>query len=144
MMGCLENDDLKSGIDWDELLLSHVPTSLFPGDKIWDPARGVEEGFYPVVVLFTVHFPVGQWTIDFRCKLCCFFFNINFSWGRGGGTCFMTCFPKGSQYHLTFIPYALANAVLLSPIYLGQTEETLCMKIEPSLWESLHSFILVG
>jgi hypothetical protein len=38
MMGCLENDDLKAGIDWDELLLSHVPTSVFPGDEIWYPA----------------------------------------------------------------------------------------------------------
>jgi hypothetical protein len=38
MMGYLENDDLKAGIDWDELLLSHVPTSVFPGDEIWDPA----------------------------------------------------------------------------------------------------------
>ncbi len=57
---------------------------------------------------------------------------------------FLTCSPKGSQYHLTFIPYALANAVLLSPIYVGQTEETLCMKIGPSLTLSLHSFIQIG
>jgi hypothetical protein len=40
-MGWLENDDhrtLKAGIDSDELVLSHVPTSVFPGDDIWDPA----------------------------------------------------------------------------------------------------------
>ncbi len=35
---------------------------------------GVESG------LSTVHFPVGQWTIDFQCKLFflffCFFFGV--------------------------------------------------------------------
>ncbi len=38
----MENDDhrtLKAGIDSDELVLSHVPTSVFPGDDIWDPAE---------------------------------------------------------------------------------------------------------
>ncbi len=112
----------------------------------------MEEGFFPVVsaverVLFTVHFLVRQRTIDFRGKLC--FLNFLERRGGGGGVTAESSqvsdmFPKGSQYHLTFIPYALANAVLLSPIYVGQTEETLCMKIGPSLTLSLHSFIQIG
>ncbi len=41
-----------------------------------------------------------------------------------------------------FIPYALANVVLLSPVYLCQRGgTTLYFKVEPFTLESLHSFI---
>jgi hypothetical protein len=64
-------------------------------------------------------------------------------------------FPMGSQYApqlsnvfpnmfsialVTFIPYALANGVLLSPIYMGQKGGTLYFKIEPSILGNLHNF----
>jgi hypothetical protein len=38
------------------------------------------------------------------------------------------CSPKCSPYQLTFIPYALANVVILSPLYVGQTGLTLNSK----------------
>jgi hypothetical protein len=61
---------------------------------------GVESG------LFTVHFPLGQWTVDFACKPVFFF---------GGGL----------SKPLTFIPYALVNVVLLE-VYSGAKEVDLC------------------
>jgi len=56
---------------------------------------------------------------------------------------FPMCSPTCSPQHLTFLPYALANIVLLSPIYLSQREGTLYFQIEPSILWRLHSFIFV-
>ncbi len=49
-----------------------------------------------------------------------------------------------SPYHLTFIPYALENGTLLSPIQVGQRGGTTYFKIEPSVLGSLHSFIFLS
>jgi hypothetical protein len=46
-----------------------------------------------------------------------------------------------SLYHVTFIPYAFQNDVLLSPILVGQRGGTIYFKIEHSVLGSLHSFI---
>jgi hypothetical protein len=42
---------------------------------------------------------------------------------------FLTCSPKSSRYYFTFIPYALADVLLLSPIYMGQTGRTLSFTV---------------
>ncbi len=52
--------------------------------------------------------------------------------------------PTCSPYHLTFIPYALENGVLLSPIYVGRRGGTTYFKMEPSVLGSLHSFIFLS
>ncbi len=65
---------------------------------------GVESG------LFTVHFPLGQWTVDLACKPFVFLF---FFFGE-----------VGLSKHLTFIPHALANVVLLYT-YRGAKEKDL-------------------
>jgi hypothetical protein len=52
--------------------------------------------------------------------------------------------PTFSPYLLTFIPYALENGVLLSPIYVGQRGGTVQFKIELSVLGSLHCFFFFG
>ncbi len=51
--------------------------------------------------------------------------------------CSPTCCPQ----HLAFIPYALANVVLLSPIQVGQRVGILYFKIEPSILGNPHGFM---
>jgi hypothetical protein len=51
--------------------------------------------------------------------------------------------PTFSSYLFTFIPYALENGVLLSPIQVGQRGGIVQFKIEPSFGESL-SFLFFG
>ncbi len=47
---------------------------------------------------------------------------------------FPICSPTCSPWHLTFIPYAKANVVLLSPIKVGQRGGTLHFKINLPFW----------
>ncbi len=47
---------------------------------------------------------------------------------------FSMCSPTCSPQHGTFIPYALANVVVLSPIQVGQREGTPHFTIEGSIW----------
>ncbi len=105
----------------------------------------------------------SQWEGRSMHSRCLAFFPFMF-WGGGGGQaerdffsfflasqCVRTIFLSSSQwvpnisptfspYLLTFIPYALENGVLLSPIYLGQRGGTVQFKIEPSVLGSLHCF----
>jgi hypothetical protein len=43
---------------------------------------------------------------------------------------FFNVFPRSSQYHFKCIPYALANIVAFSPIWVGQKERTSFFKID--------------
>jgi hypothetical protein len=104
---------------------------LLVGGSVGGEERGV---FFTKVVfgvksgLCTVHFPLGQFT--FHASIFSFVF-----WGQvqsKGVPKFLTCSPKSSQSHLTFIPYALANVVLLSHIYMGKREWALGFTTEPS------------
>jgi hypothetical protein len=52
---------------------------------------------------------------------------------------FPFCSPACSLEHLTFIPYALANVVLL-----GQRGGTIYFKIESSIWGSTHKLIFLS
>jgi hypothetical protein len=85
---------------------------------------GVESG------LSTIQF--STWTLDSGLSMQLFFFPV---WGEGKA--------KGSK-HLTFIPYALANVVLFSPIYVGQRGRTLYFKVKPAILGSVHSFICLS
>jgi len=51
-------------------------------------------------------------------------------------------FPTFSPYLFTFIPYALENGVLLSPIYMGQRGEQ--FKIEPSVLGEFPLFLFLS
>ncbi len=50
--------------------------------------------------------------------------------------------PTFSPYLLTFIPYALENGVLFSPIQVGQRRGSVQFKIEPSVLGSLPFFLI--
>jgi hypothetical protein len=72
---------------------------------------------------WTVHSSLFIWTANSRLSMQAFFSVFWWAGERAGvGRLkqrlpkFLTCFPKSSQWHLTFIPYALANVVVLSHV----------------------------
>jgi len=66
---------------------------------------GGEGGFFPQV----------EFGVDSGLSMLSFFFGYLFCGGGEGVK------AKSTQWHLTFIPYALANIVLLSPINQNRT-----------------------
>jgi len=98
-------------------------------------------------VLFTVHVPLGQGPIDFRCNLC--FFKFSFEGGGGAvftaeSSQFFDMFPKGFPISPHFYPICFGKCCPSFTCIDGPRELTLCFKIEPSLLGSLHSFIQIG
>jgi hypothetical protein len=86
---------------------------------------GVESG------LSTVHFPLGQWTINFPCKL----------WGH-----FPCKLLRGVKSNSSQVPDMFPEEFTIGPHFyvwqmLGQRGRALYFKIEPSILRSLHRFI---
>ncbi len=114
-------------------------------------ARGVSLGqkWWPSLLGREISY--SQWEGPSMHSRCLFFFLLCL----GGGflfhlselpNVFALCSPISqifplSPYHLTFIPYAFENGVLLSAILVGQRGGTIFFKIELSVLGSLHSFI---
>jgi hypothetical protein len=73
--------------------------------------------------------PHFTWTVDRRLPSNVFLKKKLGFGGEGGG---FVCGAQSKDFPVTFIPYALANVVLLSPTNLGQREGTLHFQIEPS------------
>jgi hypothetical protein len=90
--------------------------------------------------LSTVHFPLGHWTIEFPCKLLFLFVCLGGGDVKAKSYQVPDMFPKEFSIAPHFYPICLANVVLLSNIYLGQSKGTWHFKIEPSILRSLCSY----
>jgi hypothetical protein len=87
--------------------------------------------------------PLLTFHLDSRLSMQAFSFLVGGGgWSKERVLKFLTCSSKSSQEHLTFIPYALTNVVLISSIQVGQTGGILHFKIKHSILRNLHNIIL--